>query len=89
MEYDASRETIIRLQMGILFRPHSFGGWGIQLIRSFTRDQSCCYEKGTVLLSPGQANHNLYLLLHGQLKVYLEMLGSGEGVLIEPGECVG
>ena len=46
-------------------------------------------EKGAVLLSPGQENHNLYLLLEGQLKVHLEALGSEAGILIEPGECAG
>jgi phosphoserine phosphatase RsbU/P len=42
-----------------------------------------------VLLTPDQINKHLHLLLDGQLKVYLDRLGSEEGFLIEPGECTG
>jgi CRP-like cAMP-binding protein len=42
-----------------------------------------------VLLRPDQVNRHLHLLLDGQLKVYLERLGSEAGFLIEPGECTG
>ncbi len=45
--------------------------------------------QGDVLLTPGQPNNNLYLLLEGQLKVHLNELGSEEGFLIQQGECVG
>lgn len=46
-------------------------------------------ETNAVLLNAGQENHNLYLLLKGQLKVHLESVGSDEGFLIETGEYVG
>jgi sigma-B regulation protein RsbU (phosphoserine phosphatase) len=46
-------------------------------------------QVGEVLLTPDQINRHLHLLLDGQLKVYLDRLGSEEGFLIEPGECTG
>jgi sigma-B regulation protein RsbU (phosphoserine phosphatase) len=44
---------------------------------------------GSVLLSSGQANHHLYLLLSGRLTIHLESLESERGFVVEPGEFVG
>ena len=44
---------------------------------------------GEVLLTPGQTNTNLYLLLEGQLKVHIGRIDSQEGFEIRPGECTG
>ena len=44
---------------------------------------------GAVLLSPGEANHHLYLLLSGELIVHLESLASDKGFRIEAGEFAG
>ncbi|MCU0833042.1 MAG: SpoIIE family protein phosphatase [Chromatiaceae bacterium] len=44
---------------------------------------------GDVLLTPGQRNRSLFLLLDGQLKVRLDRVDSEEGFLIVPGECAG
>lgn len=46
-------------------------------------------DPSEVLLEPDQENHTLYLLLEGQLKVYIDNLDSEEGFLIKPGECIG
>ncbi len=52
----------------------------------------CEYRRlpaGTVLLSPGEANRHLYLLLSGELIVHLESLASDKGFRIDAGEFVG
>lgn len=46
-------------------------------------------DPGECLLTPGQKNDCLYLLLEGQLKVHIDHLGAQGGILIEPGECAG
>lgn len=42
-----------------------------------------------VLLSPGKANHYLYLLLDGKMRVYFDVIGSDNGFTINPGEYTG
>ncbi len=44
---------------------------------------------GEVLLSPGQENHYLFMLLSGRLQVHLDAARSRLGFPIEPGECIG
>ena len=44
---------------------------------------------GEVLLAPGQANQDIYLVLSGRLSVRLGADGSAPPVVIERGECVG
>lgn len=44
---------------------------------------------GAVLLSPGEDNRHLYLLLSGQLIVHLESLASDKGFRIDAGEFAG
>jgi len=46
-------------------------------------------QKGDILISPGQENHQLYLLVSGQLQVYLDKADSRTGFPIAPGECIG
>lgn len=46
-------------------------------------------RKGDILISPGQENHSLYLLVSGQLQVYLDKTGSRFSFPIAPGECIG
>ncbi len=45
--------------------------------------------KGQVIISPGEENHNLYLLVSGLLNVNLDTADSQLNLPIEPGECVG
>lgn len=52
--------------------------WGIRSLQT-----------GQVLLSPGEVNHHLYLLLDGSLNVHLDRQDGETGFLIEPGECTG
>jgi sigma-B regulation protein RsbU (phosphoserine phosphatase) len=44
---------------------------------------------GTLLLSPGQVNKTLYLLLEGRLEVHIDRIDSEEFFVIGPGECTG
>lgn len=46
-------------------------------------------DAGEVLLNPGEANHNLYLLLSGRLRVQLGTAGISATHTIEPGCTVG
>lgn len=46
-------------------------------------------QKGDILLSPDQENHQLYLLVSGQLQVYLDKADARTGFPIAPGECIG
>ena len=54
-----------------------------QLLKSF---RLCQYEPGEILLSPFKRNQYLYLLLEGQLKVYLGSLDNHSVRTLEPGE---
>jgi sigma-B regulation protein RsbU (phosphoserine phosphatase) len=52
----------------------------------------CAYwhlPHGAVLLSPGEVNNQLYLLLSGQLLIHLESLASDKGFRVYAGEFVG
>jgi sigma-B regulation protein RsbU (phosphoserine phosphatase) len=44
---------------------------------------------GETLLSPGQPNQDLYLLLDGQLRVHLDAAGSPTSFAIDAGQCAG
>ncbi len=46
-------------------------------------------EAGAVLLSPGQANDAIHLLLEGRLRIHLEHADSGDFIPIEAGGCFG
>ena len=41
------------------------------------------------LLTPGQPNEDLFLLIDGQLRAHLDAAGSPTGFAVEPGQCVG
>lgn len=51
--------------------------------------RACELEAGEILLSPFNRNQFLYLLLEGQLKVYLGSLDNQPVSTLEPGECAG
>lgn len=57
-----------------------------QLLREF---RACELETGEVLLSPFNRNQFLYLLLDGELKVYLGSLDNQPVSTLLPGECAG
>ncbi len=46
-------------------------------------------QSGEILISPGQENHNLYLLVSGRLQVYLDAADSQISFPIARGECIG
>jgi len=46
-------------------------------------------KKGDVLISAGQPNHFLYLLLSGRLRIHLKELTLDPIAILEPGEVVG
>lgn len=56
------------------------------LLREF---RACELETGEVLLSPFNRNQFLYLLLNGELKVYLGSLDNQSVSTLLPGECAG
>ena len=57
-----------------------------QLLKGF---RACELEAGEILLSPFKRNQYLYLLLEGQLKVYLGSLDNQAASTLEAGECAG
>jgi len=46
-------------------------------------------EAGQTLLSPDKPNRNVYVLLSGRMKVYLESMSSPALITLEPGDCAG
>ncbi len=46
-------------------------------------------DPGQRLLTPGEMNDRLYLLLDGQLEVHIDAPDAETGILIQPGECTG
>ncbi|MBM7060017.1 GGDEF domain-containing protein [Pseudomonas sp. UL073] len=58
----------------------------VQLLKEF---RACELDSDEVLLSPFNRNQHLYLLLSGELKVYLGSLDNQPVSTVEPGECVG
>ena len=44
---------------------------------------------GDTILTPGEPNETLYLLLDGQLRVHLDAAGSPTSFPVDPGQCVG
>ncbi|MHA6494164.1 GGDEF domain-containing protein [Pseudomonas borbori] len=56
------------------------------LLREF---RACDLDEGEILLSPFNRNQFLYLLLDGQLKVYLGSLDSQPVITLKPGDCTG
>lgn len=57
-----------------------------QLLQEFC---ACELESGEVLLSPFNRNQHLYLLLEGELKVYLGSLDNQPVSTLQPGDCAG
>ena len=57
-----------------------------QMLKSF---RICELDAGELLLSPFKRNQYLYLLLDGQLKVYLGSLDNQPASTLEAGECAG
>lgn len=44
---------------------------------------------GEILIQPGIANHTLFLLIDGEIRVILEKDGTQVSIPIQPGECLG
>ncbi|MFG0380172.1 GGDEF domain-containing protein [Pseudomonas sp. zbq_18] len=57
-----------------------------QLLQEF---RGCELEPGEILLSPFNRNQHLYLLLEGELKVYLGSLDNQPVSTLLPGDCAG
>ena len=57
-----------------------------QLLREF---RACELEASEILLSPFNRNQHLYLLLEGELKVYLGSLDNQPVSTLNPGDCAG
>src|ERR1043166_23960 len=70
----------------------------LQLFRDIPSDiveallQSCPlreFSAETIVLQPGDANENIYVLLAGRLRVHLDASDSANHILIEAGGCIG
>lgn len=59
------------------------------LTQSLKEFRACALENGELLLSPFNRNQHLYLLVSGELKVYLGSLDNQPVSTLEPGDCVG
>ena len=60
------------------------------LARLLSRCEVRRLSAGMDLLRPGQPNDSLYILLKGELMVYLSAeIRLGEGIAIQPGHCIG
>lgn len=60
------------------------------LERLLSRCEVLRLEAGTDLLHAGETNDSIYILLSGELMVYLsEEAVEGQGIPIEPGHCIG
>lgn len=55
----------------------------------FERCEEKALERGEHLLEPGVANSHLYILLEGELRVYLSDRNLPPQAVLGPGECVG
>lgn len=62
---------------------------GASLQRLLKDFRACELEPGEVLLSPFNRNHYLYMVISGQLKVYLGSLDNSPVSTLECGECAG
>jgi sigma-B regulation protein RsbU (phosphoserine phosphatase) len=60
------------------------------LNRLLSRCERRRLASGTVLLRAGEPNDTIYVLLRGELMVYLRPeSAAGQGIRVEPGECIG
>lgn len=60
------------------------------LVRLLSRCEVRRLSAGTDLLKPGQPNDSLYILLKGELMVYLSAdITASQGIPIQPGYCIG
>jgi CRP-like cAMP-binding protein len=76
--------------LGLIARQALFTGVPLDTVRTLAEQCEVRHLlPGDLLLSPGESNHTLYLLLDGRMKVHLDRVDSVEGFPIAPGECVG
>ena len=82
---------VLSTQDWALLREHPlFSGLPTQALHELLAQCPVIFlSKGKILLSPGTANHHLYLLLTGHLLVYLDAVDSPTSFHIEPGEFIG
>lgn len=67
-----------------------FANVGLESIEHlFERCDERSLERGDHLLEPGAANRNLYVILEGELRVYLSDRNLPPQAVLGPGECVG
>lgn len=67
-----------------------FNGLPRTLIESILADSPVIsLSEDEALITPGEENHSLYMVISGRLNVALDTAGSGTSFIIEPGECIG
>ncbi|MBK6276650.1 MAG: SpoIIE family protein phosphatase [Gammaproteobacteria bacterium] len=55
----------------------------------FLQCEYCRLNPGDLLLSPGVPNYHLYVLLSGEIAIYIDFVGSTKNFTVAPGEFVG
>jgi diguanylate cyclase (GGDEF)-like protein len=74
----------------LLERNKLFRDIGLESVEHILKDcQAITLKSGATLLEAGQENTSLYLVLDGELRVYLNGRGLPVHAVLGPGECVG
>jgi len=79
-----------RRRSGFISRIQLFAGIPYGLVeRTLIECPMLELGEGQVLLSAGERNDAIYVLLDGELRIYLDERDSRDYIAVEPGECVG
>jgi len=84
------RQNLDRRQLGYISRLQLFSGIPYHLIEDVLK--SCPVlelASEEVMLTPGQSNNSIYLLLAGSLQIHLGARDASDCIVIGPGECIG
>ena len=84
------RNPVDRRRLGYESPLHLFRDIPQQIVQELL--ESCPvreFAAETVVLSPGQINEHIYMLLAGRLRVHLDAVDSANPILIDVGGCIG
>lgn len=82
--------TLTHRDLSLLTKHQLFSALPSEAILTFLEQCPVIFlNQGEILLSPGEENHHLYLLLSGHLLVCLDMVDSPTNFHINPGELIG
>ena len=84
------RQSLDRRQHGYISRLQLFSGIPYHLIEDVLKTCPVLeLASGEVMLTPGQRNDSIYLLLAGGLQIHLGARDTNDFIVIGPGECIG